>query len=440
MFKNIKNKPIASNMVISAVCKPASMLISYIYVPFVLGYLGVEKYGVWSTILTILSWISFFDIGIGNGLRNRLTESLSRKDGNSRKLISSAYAFIAVIMIAVAVIFSLAASFLDWNGIFKVNYPESELTGSIIICILFVVINFVLSVCKNVLFALQKAADVSIMELCVQLLNLAGVVITMQFTEGSLFVMALVYGLSMISVSGAANLIIFSRRKDLRPEIKSVSISAGKSITNLGLQFFVIQICALILYTTDSLIISYLYGAADVTPYNTMNKIFNVIIGIYTALITPVWSSVTKYMTEGRADELKSMLKKLRLIMIPFFACAVLAAFILRPFSALWLGQELDYSDTLICFGCAYCILILWCNTYAAFTNGLEIMKVPMILAVIESVINIPVSVFLAQSLGLGTAGVLGGTLVCMMIAAVAAPILVRNKLKELEKAGTVSQ
>ena len=79
-----------SNMIASGVCKPLSMIISYIYVPIALDYLGVEKYGIWSTILTILSWISYLDIGIGNGLRNRLTESINKKDGQEKKLISSA--------------------------------------------------------------------------------------------------------------------------------------------------------------------------------------------------------------------------------------------------------------------------------------------------------------------------------------------------------------
>ena len=54
-----------SNMIASGVCKPLSMIISYIYVPIALDYLGVEKYGIWSTILTILSWISYLDIEIG---------------------------------------------------------------------------------------------------------------------------------------------------------------------------------------------------------------------------------------------------------------------------------------------------------------------------------------------------------------------------------------
>ena len=243
------------------VCKPVSMLISYIYVAIVLNYLGIEKYGIWSTILTILSWINYFDIGIGNGLRNKLTESLSKRDGQGKKLVSSAYAFIAVIMAVVAVIFSAAASFVNWNRIFGVTGMDENLAGIVIISILFVAVNFVLSIYKNVLYALQKAADVSAIELVVQFINLVCVLIAMRLFESSLFIMALIYVISMLIVNLTASVIFYKKNKNVRPDLRDIDIKTGKSITNLGMRFFIIQICALVLITTDSLIISYLYGA-----------------------------------------------------------------------------------------------------------------------------------------------------------------------------------
>ena len=265
-IRNISKEKLTLNMLISTICKPISMVISYIYVPIVLNYLGAEKYGIWSTILTILSWISYFDIGIGNGLRNRLTESLSKKDGQSRKLVSSAYAFITFIMIMVAIVLSMMASYVNWNKILGVNYIDEKLSKIVIISILFVAINFILSICKNVLYALQRAANVSVMELMVQILNMGGVLIAMQLYEGNLFIIALVYGFSMVVVNLTTSIIIYGKNREVSPTLKDIDFKIGKGIANLGIQFFLIQICALILFTTDNLIISYLYGATDVTP------------------------------------------------------------------------------------------------------------------------------------------------------------------------------
>ena len=61
----------------SVFIKPISMVLSLLYTPALLAYLGDEKYGVWATILSVISWVNYCDIGIGNGLRNILTVSIT---------------------------------------------------------------------------------------------------------------------------------------------------------------------------------------------------------------------------------------------------------------------------------------------------------------------------------------------------------------------------
>lgn len=431
LFFKIKNNTLVSHMAGSAICKPISMVISYLYVPMVLNYLGVEKYGVWSTILTILSWISYFDIGIGNGLRNKLTNSITKKDGYGRQLVSSAYAFIATIMTVVTIAFSIVAIFMDWNKIFGVNDISENLTAVVIISVIFIAINFVLSICKNVLFALQKAANVSIMELSTQIINVVGVFIATHLMSGNLFVMATIYGIAMVSVNLVASIIIYKKNLDLCPGIRFVDFTVGKDLTELGIKFFVIQICALVLFTTDSLIISYLYGAAEVTPYSTINKIFNLIIGVYAAMLSPVWSAVAKTKAEKNYVYLRNMIKKLNIIMLILAIVAVGMGAFCRPIMKIWLQKELNFTTSLIVFGVAYCILTNWCNTYAYVSNGLELMKVSIITAVIQAMVNIPASLFFAKFLHMKSAGVLAGTVFSMMIAAVVQPIAVHNTIKK---------
>lgn len=421
-------------MALSGVCKPISMVVSYIYVPIALNYLGIERYGVWSTILTILSWISYFDIGIGNGLRNRLTESLSRKDGQGRKMVSSAYAFTALIMAGVTVLFAALASAADWNRIFGVAHMDENLRAVVIISVAFVALNFVFSICKNVLYAWQRAADVSLMELATQVLNMCGILVARNIFDGNLFVMAAVYGMSMTMVNLIASLWVYWKNEEVRPALSAVDMEVGRGLMSLGIKFFVIQICALVLFTTDSLIISYLYGAADVTPYSTVNKAFIVITNVYGALLAPIWSAVAKAKAEDRFDDLKDMIRRLRLLMVPFAAGAVLLIFLFRPLARLWIGQELNYTSSLIVLGACYCILSNWCNAYANISNGLEIMKVTIRTAVAQAAINLPLSLFFAESVGMQSAGVLAGTVMSMAVAAVVQPIAVHRYIARVSE------
>lgn len=417
------------NMAVSGICKPVSMIIGYIYVPVALNYLGVERYGVWSTILTILSWISYFDIGIGNGLRNKLTESLSKRDGKSKKLISSAYALTAVIMTVVALIFSVVSAFVNWNRIFGVSATSEDLRTIVILSVIFVALNFILSICKNVFYALQESANVSIMEICVQCINLGGLLIVQNIVKQNLFVMSLIYGTSMTIVNVAASVILYHRHKECKPSIRNVDFNVGKSVVNVGVQFLVIQLCALILFTTDSFIISYFFGAADVTPYSTVNKLFTAIYSFYVALLTPTWSAATKAQSENDTETIRHILKKLYALMVPFFCAAIVLVLCFRYVARIWLGQELEYSNALILFGGLYCILNIWTNMHGCIANGLGILRQQMIMSVLQAVINIPLSLFLANVVGLGTAGILLGTDFSLMFSCAWLPLLIHQKL-----------
>lgn len=57
--------------------KAVAMASSFLAIPLMIGYLGQEQFGVWSTLLTVISWVVFFDLGVGNGLRNKVAESLA---------------------------------------------------------------------------------------------------------------------------------------------------------------------------------------------------------------------------------------------------------------------------------------------------------------------------------------------------------------------------
>ena len=286
-------------------------------------------------------------------------------------------------------------------------------------------VNFVLSICKNVFYALQKAGQVSALELTTQILNLLGVLLLTNIFPGNLFMMALVYGLSMTISNIFYSIILYKKNRDLKPSLNKIDISMGMGITKLGVRFFVIQICALVLFTTDSLLISYLYGASDVTPYNTVNKLFSVISASHSALLAPIWSATTKAKVECEWDYLKRIIKKLYMLVLPFGGFAIVLMLVFEPLAGWWLGLRLDYSSGIIEIGCFYSILTIWCNTIAYVSNGLELMKISTLVALVQAVVNIPLSLLFAVKFNMESAGVLLGTVCAMTISALVMPLAV---------------
>ena len=85
------------NTILLGSIKTLTIPISFLLVPLTIDYVNKENYGIWLTLSSIVAWMSFFDIGLNNGLRNRLGDSLAKEDYVlSRKLVSTSYALLTI--------------------------------------------------------------------------------------------------------------------------------------------------------------------------------------------------------------------------------------------------------------------------------------------------------------------------------------------------------
>ena len=115
---NKRTERASKNVLVKFISTVVALLISFIIVPMVLGFVGKEEYGIWLTISSIVSWFSYFDIGLGNGLRNKLAVALAEDDKEIANIyISSSYALIGIISTVMFVGFFVIANFVSWSNI-----------------------------------------------------------------------------------------------------------------------------------------------------------------------------------------------------------------------------------------------------------------------------------------------------------------------------------
>ena len=91
------SRNVVLNMVNTLLVKGGALVIALLTTPEYMRYFNNKSVlGVWYTMLSILTWVLYFDLGIGNGLRNKLVESIA--SGNIKKqkeYVSSAYIFLS---------------------------------------------------------------------------------------------------------------------------------------------------------------------------------------------------------------------------------------------------------------------------------------------------------------------------------------------------------
>jgi len=105
------DKNVIINMIGAFVVKGGSLIISVLLLPAYINFFDNQTIlGVWYTILSVLNWMSLFDLGLGNGLRNKLPAVIEKNDRVSvRKYISTTY----YVMFFVAFLVSLVGIIIN---------------------------------------------------------------------------------------------------------------------------------------------------------------------------------------------------------------------------------------------------------------------------------------------------------------------------------------
>jgi O-antigen/teichoic acid export membrane protein len=265
-------------------------------VPLTINYVSPSSYGVWLAMSSIVTWITFFDIGINNGLRNKLARSLAKFDfEESQHLISTTYAILSFIFIPLLIILVIVNSFLNWPSILHTpNTMHRELYLVSLILFSFFCINFILSTINVVLLSNQRPAEAALRSVIEQLFSLAIIFTLTKTTHGSLLNLAIGLCIAPLTVLLYFNFTLFKGRyKNIAPKFSKIDFSLGKGLFSLGLKFFVIQIAGIIQFQTANIILIRSFGANEVTSYNICFKYFSILSMGMSILIAPLWSSVT---------------------------------------------------------------------------------------------------------------------------------------------------
>lgn len=431
----MNNKRIIKNIGVSMVMKPISMLLSFVYTPLALAFLGETKYGIWVIILNIISWINYFDIGIGNGLRNKLAQAITLDDKKAaQQYVSTAYLGTGIISISFCVLVTLIWNVFGLSDFFNLTVADESINLVVFISVLFVCVNFVLSLSKTSAYAIQQPGMISAVGVVGQALQIGIILIISKVFNQSLFAIALMYGVVSLFDSIIIYIVVTRKRKHLRPKISLASKQYMKPLLTLGAGFFALQICSLVLNTTDNLLISNLYGSAEVTPYSVVYKVFYMVVQIHAIIIMPMWSAYTEAATRKDMAWIRKTMKRINLITALLSIGVVIGIFIFEPVAALWLQRRLEYGKPLIIIVAIYMIAQMIGNNYSSFLCGIGHIKISTIIAGIGAVMNIPLSILFAQSCGMRLSGIILGSLAVMMVSVVVLPIVSYRWLSNKEK------
>lgn len=402
------------NVLVSFIAKGLSIVISFLIVPLTLGYVGKVEYGIWMTISSIISWFSFFDIGLGNGLRNKLSEALARDNLETAKIyISSTFALISGIAALMFVGFFIAAHFISWNAALNTDLvSNSELFKIVVVVFFFFCIGFVLKVLSSILQAMQQYATNDVLGVIAQLFGLIAIFVLVKTTESSLFYLCLVYGSKTAIIMFIASIFLFTGRlKHLRPQINKVNLKKALPLLNLGMWFFINQILYLITTQSSVILVVQFFGPEEVTIYNLANRYMSMVSMLYLMVLTPFLTAFTEAYTKKEYAWIKNTISKINKIWLLTSFGTILLMMSYRLFFKLWVGDEIVIPVELIVAIGVSSIISTWSTTFTLFLMGIGKIRLQFYTGFVNALLFIPLT-FLFYRLNFGlTALVIPGIL-----------------------------
>jgi O-antigen/teichoic acid export membrane protein len=405
------------NILGSFLFKGGSIVINLVMVPLTLNYLNPERYGIWLTLVSVAGWIEFLDIGLGNGLRNKLAEALAINDVHTaKKLVSTTYAMVLIMSLSIFILFFIVNPFINWTVVLNTSSSlNSELHVIAIVVVGFFALRFILQLINTILLANQQPAVNSFITFLTNLVALLIVYILTVISKGSLLYLSMILALQPVALIIVSVYYFNNRYRDYRPALKYVDFRQVKTLAGIGIKFFIIQLACIILYTSDNFIISYLFGPAQVSVYSIAYKYFGITATIFTIINMPFWSAYTEAYHKGDFEWIKSINYKLRQAWVVITLLGVILLVFSDFMFNAWVGSAVKIPLALSIFMFLYHTLQNWANIYIYFMNGIAKIKLQTLWAVISAIINIPLSVFFAKYMDMGVTGIILGSTISIL-------------------------
>lgn len=397
------------------------MVTLVVTVPLTLTYLGEERFGVWMTIGSLAALLSFLDLGVGNGLINRVAKAKAETEQTVLPSVISHGLFVLLsVGVIVGVLLFCLVQYLPIAYLIKVADPvvvDETKTSILVFCAIFAA--------SVPLGGLQKIF---------QGLQLSWVAYAARGL-GAIFSLLLVYFLAqqkagvpalLLATYGVQTLVflllLYRLAKDKMlcfPKYRAGSFfQETKELLGVGGLFFVLQIGYLVGWSSDSLIVSSVLGASEVTKLAVMQRLFQFVFLPLSIMNSPLWGAYADANANGDHDFISHALRNsmVRTVVLAGVGCLCIVLFSPIIFK-IWLQENVHIPFDLVATYGVWIFIQCAFMPVSMLLNGLGIVKAQVMVVMAFCITCLPLKFFLVQHVGV--VGVIQAAIIAYLVTAV---------------------
>lgn len=382
------------------------VLTGLVSIPLTASYLGAERYGVWLTISSLITWLTFAEFGLGgNALVNTLAEADGRDDRQSAKeLVATAFWALSGVAVLLGAVLAVMAYFVPVSVLFRVSTPAlvTEVKWGCLLAIASFLITLPLGIVPAIYRGYQRGYVGSAWIMIGNLVSLIVLVAVTRFHGG---LPQLVFGLSsarvLVVVVNSVSLFGWEYPW-LRPSLAATSRKALRRLMGLGGKYAVTQLVGMGVFQSQPMIITQVLGPASVFVFVVAQRLMTLPQNLIYLFTQPLVSAY------GEAKARQDWPWIWRALRRSSFACGIAAAALVvavgvfaRPLIRIWVGPQVNPSNDLLVWLAIYSIAASAVTPVGQFLLGIEKVGAMALTLTVGTLVTVGLSIGLAHRYGL---------------------------------------
>jgi O-antigen/teichoic acid export membrane protein len=366
--------------------------------------------GVWFTLLSLLSWISFFELGVGNGLKNQLIAVLAQGDKlSARELVSAAYGGLLMVLFPIVALLCLSTWVLPLGQIFNAEgVSASALQGGVLLALVAVFVNLYVGLGGQIAAALGWPLLQFLAQFLAQLFFVG--IVYWQKRDGQVMSIpgvAWAYLIGQLVGQSVVSLWVFLQAPYLRPA-GHFTRKVFKRVMGLAYQFALLQLAVFLTFNVGNLVIAHYISPAEVRVYAAVAQYFGLTSIILAAVGNTLWPALASALSRNDRPWLEKTVRRAFML----FGLLVLVAFLqwifARPIMNLWLAKQIDPSRAFLAMSAVATVICVWNQLLSVMLNASSQLAGQLVTAIYGMIVTGP-AIILFIHLGWGLSAVPAG-------------------------------
>lgn len=395
-------KRIGGNSLYNLLGKLYAVPVIFLFPPVILGYIGMEGYGVWVFIQIFVSYGGLLQMGTDSAVIKFTAQY--KAEGNYPKIIQIFNTFFVTYLFLFTLFCIAVVISQDWiiDAFMKTKViPRKDISFALILYATAFGIKNIFIIYPSFLNGIERMDLMNKVEMLSVSCNFIF----------SIFFLYLGYGIKGLASALAVSTLITTciyvcTCKKVTPYLRLNPFLFNFGILSEVRKYIfygaIGNIAAMGHFQFNKLIISYFLGVRYLTYYDLGHKISYSLFGLFGSFFTPLMPAASGIYTSLGVEKLKEVFqttfKYIALIAIPAF---LFTAFMAKEIIFVWVGAGYDEAAFVLRFLSIACLILTFTGPLAMIFTGIGLIDIPFYGGIIAGVSNVMLSLVLVNKFGI---------------------------------------